>query len=179
MQRVSVGVVVIAAIGDQNRKTTPRSAGSASNGRDSIDQGQQLGDVVAVSTGEGDRQRYARPITNDGGVWNRLWRGPPATGPWHLPFSHLHVEGIYDYPRPIDGSNGIQASQHRLMQPVKHPFFLPVPQPPPTRHTTTKPQLRGMKNDIASCGVDELSPPDKNSSRRATVDGIHTFSFHL
>ena len=53
----SVPVVVIGPVGEQPVGAPARTADSAGDGSDAVDQGQELGDVVAVAAGEGDRQR--------------------------------------------------------------------------------------------------------------------------
>ncbi|GAB2754791.1 hypothetical protein GCM10027174_32760 [Salinifilum aidingensis] len=50
-------VVVIAAVSDQNVGLVSRSPRSAADGRDGIDQRQELGDVVAVAACEDRRER--------------------------------------------------------------------------------------------------------------------------
>jgi hypothetical protein len=49
--------VVIAPVGEQPAGATARAADLAGNRDDTVDQGQELGDVVAVPTGQCDRQR--------------------------------------------------------------------------------------------------------------------------
>jgi hypothetical protein len=56
----AVLVVVIATVGEQ----LPRSAASAADRRHGVDQGDQLGDVVTVAAGEGDRQRDAAGVAD-------------------------------------------------------------------------------------------------------------------
>jgi hypothetical protein len=53
----TVLVVVIAPVGEQPVGAAARAADSAGERHDAIDQGQELGDVVAVPACEGDRQR--------------------------------------------------------------------------------------------------------------------------
>ena len=53
----AVLVVVIAPVGEQPIGATARAADPAGDRHDTIDQGQELGDVVAVPACEGDRQR--------------------------------------------------------------------------------------------------------------------------
>jgi len=57
----AVLVVVVAAVGDQRRGASSRSAGAASHGRHAVEQLEQLGDVVAVAAGEcpGERDTAA------------------------------------------------------------------------------------------------------------------------
>ena len=64
--QATVLVVVVASIGVEPAKSTTRLADHALNRRDGVDQRDQWGDVVAVSTGHGDGERDA------GGVGNRM-----------------------------------------------------------------------------------------------------------
>jgi hypothetical protein len=52
----AVLVVVIAPVGEQPAGATARAADLAGNRDDTVDQGQELGDVVAIAAGKGDRQ---------------------------------------------------------------------------------------------------------------------------
>ena len=47
-----VAVVVVAAVGDQRSRSPPRSPDTAAHRRNAVEQGQQLGDVVAVAAGQ-------------------------------------------------------------------------------------------------------------------------------
>jgi len=51
-QEPAVLVVVVAAVGEEHVGPSARSADDAGYGRDLVQQGQQLGDVVAVSAGQ-------------------------------------------------------------------------------------------------------------------------------
>ena len=53
----AVFVVVVAAVGEQAVGALARPAELAANRPDAVDQGQQLGDVVAVAAGQADRER--------------------------------------------------------------------------------------------------------------------------
>lgn len=57
-QLATVLVVVIAAVGEEAIGSLAGSADLAGHRADPIDQGQQLGDVVAAASGQGDRQRH-------------------------------------------------------------------------------------------------------------------------
>jgi hypothetical protein len=56
-QEPSVLVVVVTAIGDDPLRTSSRPADPASDGRDEVEQRQQLGDVVAVAAGQRPGER--------------------------------------------------------------------------------------------------------------------------
>jgi hypothetical protein len=56
---VAVDVVAVAAIGEQRVGFAARSSDTAADGGDRVEQGQQLGDVVAVAAGQQDRERGA------------------------------------------------------------------------------------------------------------------------
>ena len=60
----AVLVVVVAAVGEQLPWSTSGSAASAPDRRDRVDQRDQLGDVVAVASGQGDRQRDAAGVAD-------------------------------------------------------------------------------------------------------------------
>jgi hypothetical protein len=55
----AVLVMVIASIGEQPLGASSRTPRPAGDWADTIDQGQQLGDVVAVPAGQADRERNA------------------------------------------------------------------------------------------------------------------------
>lgn len=56
---VAVDVVVVAAIGEQRVRPAPWVADLAADGRDGVQQRDELGDVVAVAAGENDGERGA------------------------------------------------------------------------------------------------------------------------
>ncbi len=62
---LAVDVVVVGAVGVQAVRASAWSAAFASNGRDGLKQGQQLGDVVAVAAGQADGQWDARAFGDD------------------------------------------------------------------------------------------------------------------
>jgi hypothetical protein len=70
----AVDVVVVAAVGEQLPRTTARPPASPPDRRHGVDQGDQPGDVIAVTTGEADRERDAAGV-DDQVV---LAAGPPA-----------------------------------------------------------------------------------------------------
>jgi hypothetical protein len=49
--------VVVAAVGDQRARASSRAADPSADGRHSVEQFEQLGDVVAVAAGERPGQR--------------------------------------------------------------------------------------------------------------------------
>ena len=53
----AVGVVVVAAIGDDRIRATTRPADDAAHGRHPLEQRDQLGDVVAIAAGERPGER--------------------------------------------------------------------------------------------------------------------------
>jgi hypothetical protein len=59
LELAAVLVVVIAAVGDHAVGAKPGAADLAAHRADAVDQGQQLGDVVAVAAGQADGQRDA------------------------------------------------------------------------------------------------------------------------
>lgn len=56
---VAVDVVVVAAVREERVGPAPRVADPAADGRDRVQQGQQVGDIVAVAVGEDDGERGA------------------------------------------------------------------------------------------------------------------------
>ena len=56
-QLAAVGVVVVAAVGEQLPRSPAGSPAPAPDRRDGIDQRDELGDVVAVAAGQADRER--------------------------------------------------------------------------------------------------------------------------
>lgn len=56
---VAVDVVVVTAVGEDQLRLAARPPGPASDWWDGIEQGHELGDVVAVAAGEDDRERGA------------------------------------------------------------------------------------------------------------------------
>lgn len=61
---VAVDVVVVAAVGEQRIRLATRTADPATNRRNRVEQGQELGDVVAVAASQEDCQRGAVPISD-------------------------------------------------------------------------------------------------------------------
>jgi hypothetical protein len=61
-QLAAVGVVVVAAVGEQLSRPTAGAATPAADRRHRVDQRDQLGDVVAVAAGQADRQRDASGV---------------------------------------------------------------------------------------------------------------------
>jgi hypothetical protein len=64
-EQAAVFVVVVAAVGQQRIGASARSADPARNGRDLVEQGQKLGDVIAVSPGQRHRERDALAVGDD------------------------------------------------------------------------------------------------------------------
>jgi hypothetical protein len=58
----AVLVVVIAPVGEQPIGALAGTADLAGDRDDAVDQGQQLGDVVAIAAGQGDRQRQPAAV---------------------------------------------------------------------------------------------------------------------
>jgi len=58
-QQPAVLVVVVAAVGEEPSGAAQRPADPATDGRDRVEQRDELGDVVAVPAGQGDRDRGA------------------------------------------------------------------------------------------------------------------------
>ena len=67
----AVLVVVVAAVGDQHLRPPPRSPDTATHRRDTVEQLEQLGDVVSVAAGERPGQRD--PAT----VYEKVVLAPP------------------------------------------------------------------------------------------------------
>jgi hypothetical protein len=61
----TVPVVIVAAVGEEPVGPSPRSTDNAGNGRDLVEQGQQLGDVVVVAAGQRHREREALAVGDD------------------------------------------------------------------------------------------------------------------
>ncbi len=60
----AVDVVVVAAVGQQLPRSAAGPADPSADRRDRVDQGQQLGDVVAVAAGDADGQRQAAGVAD-------------------------------------------------------------------------------------------------------------------
>jgi hypothetical protein len=73
-QLPAVDAVVIAAVGEQLPRTVPGRVAWPADGRHRVEQGQQLGDVVAVAAGQADGQRDADGVADQ----VVLGPGPPA-----------------------------------------------------------------------------------------------------
>jgi hypothetical protein len=58
----AVLVVVVAAVGDQHCRPAPGAADAAADGRHSVEQLEQLGDVVAVAAGDSPGERRAAAV---------------------------------------------------------------------------------------------------------------------
>jgi hypothetical protein len=59
---VAVDVMVVAAVGEDGLRLAARPPRPAPDGRDGIEQGHELVDVVAVAASEDDRERGAVPV---------------------------------------------------------------------------------------------------------------------
>ncbi len=59
---VAVDVVVVAAVGEERVGLAAGTADAAADRRDRVGQGQELGDVVAVTAGQQDGERGAVPV---------------------------------------------------------------------------------------------------------------------
>ena len=81
-------VGIVATVGVEDLGLAKQSAASAANWRDSVDQRQQLRDIVAVRTGQDHANRNAVRVYEDvvfgpwscaiGGVWPSFWPAPTA-----------------------------------------------------------------------------------------------------
>jgi hypothetical protein len=70
---IAVDVMVVAAVSEQRVRLAAGTADSTTDRRDRVEQRQQLGDVVAVASGQQDRERGAVPV----GDQMVLRAGPP------------------------------------------------------------------------------------------------------
>jgi hypothetical protein len=61
----AVDRLVVAAVGDQLLRPSPRSPGDTSDRRHRVDQWDQLGAVVAIASGECERERCPFPIDEE------------------------------------------------------------------------------------------------------------------
>lgn len=64
-QEPTVLVEVVAPVGEQLPRPVTGATGHSADPRDRVEQGQQLGDVVAVATGQGDGERGAACVGDD------------------------------------------------------------------------------------------------------------------
>ena len=58
----AVFVVVVPAVGDQRPRPASRPTGPAADGRHTVEEFEQLGDVVAVAAGERPRERHTAAV---------------------------------------------------------------------------------------------------------------------
>jgi hypothetical protein len=63
-QLVAVGVGVVALVAEQGLGASAGMAGAARDGRDAVDQGEGLGDVVDVCRGRDDLERSAASVAD-------------------------------------------------------------------------------------------------------------------
>ena len=63
-QLPAVDVVVVAAVGEQFPRSAARPPASSADRGHGLDQRDQLGDVIAVAAGDGDRQRDAAGVAD-------------------------------------------------------------------------------------------------------------------
>lgn len=64
-EQAAVLFVVVAVVREECVRSVPWTADDAGHGRDLVEQGQKLGDVVAVSAGQRDRERDALAVGDD------------------------------------------------------------------------------------------------------------------
>jgi hypothetical protein len=106
-----------------NAAPAVRPTGLAPHRRDGVQQRQQLGDVVAVAAGDGDRERDPVGIGQQVvlGAWpapvDRTWADRLARVPPSCP----HVGAIGHRPRPVDPVGGVQLGQQELVEPSQTP----------------------------------------------------------
>ncbi|KGC40874.1 hypothetical protein DO66_2664 [Burkholderia pseudomallei] len=87
-QRTSMSLGVVSAIGVDHTRSVQRVAAQTANGRNRVDQRQQLRDVVDVRAGQDRRERRAVGVGDDvvlgtgsraiGRVWPSFWPAPTA-----------------------------------------------------------------------------------------------------
>jgi hypothetical protein len=71
-QLVAVGVGVVAFVAEQGLGSSAGPAGAAGDGRDAVDEGEGLGDVVDVGRGRDDFERGAASVADQGVFAARL-----------------------------------------------------------------------------------------------------------
>src|SRR2546429_220151 len=82
----AVLVVIVAAVGVEGIRALPGPSAAAADWRDGLEQGHELGDVVAVAAGQGDRQRDAVRFADHVGLRARPGTVNPAPAPFGAPF---------------------------------------------------------------------------------------------
>jgi hypothetical protein len=82
----TVLVVVVAAIGDQRSRSAPRSADAATDRRHSVEQLEQLGDIVAVAARECPGKRDAAAVYEEMVLCCPAGRDRPDWDPSSSPF---------------------------------------------------------------------------------------------
>ncbi len=74
---VAIEVVVVAAVGEEHVGLAVGPSDTATDRRDRVEQGQELGDVVAVAAGQQDGERGAVPVDDQ-----VVFRAGPALTDW-------------------------------------------------------------------------------------------------
>src|SRR4051812_16622116 len=125
-QLPTVLVVVVAAIGDHAVRSLARPATFARDGADPVDEGEQLRDVVAMSTGQRCAQRDAVTVDDQvvlgTGAGTIDWRmaGQRTTA------KRADVAAVYYPGRPVEPAEGVESPEQLPMQPIPDAGFLPV-----------------------------------------------------
>ena len=132
---------------------------------DTVDQRQQLRDVVAVAARQGDRQRDPARV----GQQMMLGAGPGTVNrrrPGQGPLKSTDVAAIDHRRRPVDRTGGVQAPQQFPVQRSEHPGRLPLLQPA-MRHRRREPSSRGRcRHTIPVNSTNTIAPKHTRSSTR-------------
>lgn len=72
------------------------------------------------------------------------------------------MAAVHHRPRRVDRASGVQALDQQTVQLLPHPRGLPVPEPPPRRHTRAAPVV----NEVFVLRDSVDAPPDFLALRR-------------
>ena len=137
-----LGVGVVALVAEQGVRASAGTAGAARDGRDAVDQGEGLGDVVDVGRGRDDLERGAASVADQVVFAARL---PPVdrrrTGVGAPFFARMwepstHARG------PVEFAGRVQFGEQDAVQLVEDPGLLPPLQTSPAGLPGAEPQLQ-------------------------------------
>ena len=92
----TAAVVVVATVGVETIGSAARPAWLAADGRDTVEQRDQLGAVVAVAARDRPGKPGSRSRLREGDASNPIWLYQPGSGPSRSPLFRLHMTAVDD-----------------------------------------------------------------------------------
>lgn len=173
-EQATVLVVVVAAVGQQRVRASARFADPARDGRDLVEQRQELGDVVAVSAGQRHRERDALAVDNGVVLAARpssVDRAGPASGPLS---GRADVRGVDHRPGPVRLVLRAQLLQQHDMELILDAGLVPCGQPSPAGHAGYEARFLGQVLPLHA-GVQDEQDPAQGLPVRHSMSALDQF----